>query len=130
IATLLFALFFGAGMPPLGELFGSLFLTIQGVVFLSVGTALGAILAFAAYSISAVSIPMILDREADVMTATIASLTAIRSNFVPMLLWGWVIAMLTAVGIATLFAGLVVIFPLLGHATWHCYRDLLGSALR
>ena len=126
IATLLFALFFGSEMPPLADLFGSLFLTIQGVVFLSIGTAMGAVLAFAAYSISVVSIPMILDRDVDVMTATIASLISIRDNFAPMMLWAWLVAILTAVGIGALFVGLIVIFPLVGHATWHCYRDVLG----
>ena len=114
-------------MPPLLDIFGSLFLTVQGVVFLTVGTATGALLAFAAYSISVVSIPMIVDRNVDVMTATIASLIAIRDNFLPMVLWGWLVAMMTAVAIALGFAGLIVIFPLIGHASWHCYRDVLGD---
>lgn len=127
IATLLFALFFGSETPPLAELFGSLFLTVQGVTFLTVGTAMGGVLAFAAYSISVVSIPMIVDREVDVMTATIASLTAVRTNFAAMLLWGWIVALLAALGIAALYFGMIVIFPLLGHATWHCYRDVLGA---
>lgn len=128
IATLMFALFFGSSMPPLMDIFGSLFLTVQGVIFLSVGTATGALLAFAAYSISVVSIPMIVDRNVDVMTATIASLITIRDNFLPMVLWGWVVAMLTAVAIGLGFLGLIVIFPLIGHATWHCYRDVLGDS--
>lgn len=128
IATLMFALFFGSSMPPLMDIFGSLFLTMQGVIFLSVGTATGAVLAFAAYSISVVSIPMIVDRNVDVMTATIASLIAMRDNFMPMLLWGWLVAMMTAVAIGLGFIGLIVIFPLIGHATWHCYRDVLGDS--
>lgn len=128
IATLLFALFFGAATPPLASLFESLFLSFQGVAFLAVGTGIGAILAFAAYAISAVSIPLIVDREVDAMTATIASLASVRDNFVPMMLWGWLIAIFTAVGIATLFLGLILFFPLLGHASWHCYRDVLGIA--
>jgi uncharacterized membrane protein len=127
VATLLFALFFGSSMPPLAEFFSSLFLTIEGVTFLAIGTAIGAALAFAAFSISVVSIPMIVDREVDVMTATIASLVAVRDNFAPMMLWAWLVAMLTAVGIVALFFGLIVIFPLVGHATWYCYRDVLGG---
>ena len=130
IATLLFALFFGASTPPLASLFESLFLSMQGAVFLAVGTAVGAVLAFAAYAISAVSIPLIVDRDVDAMTATIASLASVRDNFVPMMLWGWLIAVFTAVGIATLFLGLVLFFPLLGHASWHCYRDVLGMTDR
>ena len=130
IATLLFALFFGSEMPPLLDLFASLFLTAQGVVFLSVGTAIGAALAFAAYSISVVSIPLLIDRDVDIMTATIASLVAIRDNFWPMMLWGWLVALMIGVAIALAFLGLIVIFPLVGHATWHAYRDTLGSAAR
>lgn len=126
IATLLFALFFGSATPPLETLFESLFLSVQGAAFLAVGTATGAVLAFAAYAISAVSVPLIVDREVDAMTATIASLAAVRDNLVPMVLWAWLIAVFTAVGIATLFLGLILFFPLIGHATWHCYRDVLG----
>ena len=85
-------------------------------------------LAFAAYAISAVSIPLIVDKEVDAMTATIASLASVRDNFVPMMLWAWLIAIFTAVGIATLFLGLILFFPLMGHASWHCYRDVLGMA--
>ena len=130
IATLLFALFFGFSTPPLDGLFESLFLSMQGAAFLAVGTATGAVLAFAAYAISAVSIPLIVDREVDAMTATIASLASVRDNFVPMMLWAWLIAIFTAVGIATLFLGLILFFPLIGHASWHCYRDVLGMADR
>jgi len=128
IATLMFALFFGTDMPPLLDIFSSLFLTVNGVIFLTLGTATGAVLAFAAYAISVVSIPMILDRDVDFLTATIASLVVIRDNFWPMIVWGWVVAMLTAVAIALAFVGLIVIFPMIGHATWHCYRDVLGSS--
>ena len=127
IATLLFALFFGSATPPLATLFESLFLSMQGVTFLAVGTAFGAVLAFAAYAISVVSIPLLVDREVDAMTATIASLVSVRDNFVPMMLWAWLIAIFTAVGIATLLLGLILFFPLLGHASWHCYHDVLGS---
>ena len=127
IATLLFALFFGADAPPLAELFESLFLTVRGTVFLAVGTAIGAALAFVAYAISAVSLPMIVDREVDAITAVIASVSAVRDNFLTMTLWAWIIAALTAVGVATLFFGLIVVFPLLGHATWHCYRTVIGE---
>ena len=126
IATLLFALFFGSQTPPLSELFSSLFLTFQGTAFLAVGTLVGAVLAFGAYAISVVSLPLIVDKEVDVMTAVITSLKAVRVNFLPMMLWAWLVALFTASGIITLFVGLIVVFPLVGHATWHCYRDILG----
>lgn len=129
IATLMFALFFGSSTPPLAEIFSSLFFTLQGGVFLAAGTAVGAVLSFGAYAISAVSIPFILDRDVGTLTAVIASLSAVRDNFAPMLLWGWLIALFTAAGMATLLVGLVVVFPLIGHATWHCYRDVIRTSV-
>lgn len=124
IATLLFALFFGAATPPLAELFEALFLTRTGAAFLAVGTAAGALLAFAAFAVSAISVPMIVDRRVDVLTAVAASLAAVRASFPAMMLWAWLIAALVAAGVATLLAGIVVAFPLIGHATWHCYRGV------
>ena len=50
-----------------------------------------------------------------------------KRNFRPMMLWAWLIAMLTLAGIVTLFVGLIVTFPLIGHATWHASRDLLEA---
>lgn len=127
IATLIFALFFGLGFPPLAELFQTLFFTLDGLAFLAVGTAFGAALSFIAFAISAISIPMLLERDVDAVTAIIASIRAVKDNFGVMLLWAWLIALITAAGLATLFLGLLVTFPLIGHATWHAYRDLVAS---
>lgn len=65
IATLFFALCFGSATPPLAILFESLFLSMQGVTFLAVGTAIGTVPAFVAYAISVVSVPPLVNREAD-----------------------------------------------------------------
>ena len=128
IATLIFALFFGLGFPPLDELFQTLFFTLDGLAFLAVGTTVGAILAFTAFAISAISIPMLLEREVDAVSAILASILVVRDNFGVMLLWAWLIALITAGGLVTLFLGLLVTFPLIGHATWHAYRDLVAPA--
>lgn len=128
IATLIFALFFGFGFPTWEQLVPTLLLTPQGLIFLIVGTAVGAVLALAVFAISAVSVPMLMDRDVDALSATITSIQSVRHNLGPMLLWGWLIALITAFGIGTLFVGLIVTFPLIGHATWHAYRDLLGDA--
>ena len=128
IATLIFALFFGLGFPPLPDLFQTLFFTLDGLAFLAVGTLVGAALAFIAFAISAISIPMLLEREVDAVSAILASILAVKDNFAAMLLWAWLIALITAAGLATLFLGLIVTFPLIGHATWHAYRGLVAAS--
>jgi uncharacterized membrane protein len=70
---------------------------------------------------------MLMARDTDVLTAIITSWRAVLENPKPMLLWGWLIALLTGFGLATLFVGLIVTFPLVGHATWHAYRGLVGD---
>ena len=125
VATLLFALFFGLGAPSMAELIPTLLLTTRGVAFLAMGTVIGALLAFAVFSISAVSVPMLMVRDVDAVTAMIASIRSVRRNPGPMLLWAWLIVVLTAVGIVTLFLGMIFTFPLVGHATWHAYRALV-----
>lgn len=129
VATLLFAVFFGLGAPPLDQIMQTLLFTSGGLVFLLVGSAIGGVLALLAFTISAVSIPRMMVRQTDVVTAIATSVTAVTRNFGPMLLWAWLIALLTVVGIATCYIGLIVIFPLIGHATWHAYRDLVDEPL-
>ncbi len=129
IAGWLFALFYGtAGLPALADFIPTLLLTARGLTLLVVGTAAGAVLAFAVFAISAISVPLLLARDVDAVTAVLTSIEAVRRNFWPMLLWGWIVTLLTAFGIATGFLGLVVIFPLLGHATWHAHRALTADA--
>jgi len=128
-ATLLLALFLGTTQfPPLAEAIPTLLLTTQGVTLLVVGTGAGAILAAAVFAISVVSVPMLMDRQVDFMTAIMTSLIAVWRNLKPMLLWAWLIAFLTAFGLATLYLGLIITFPLVGHATWHAYRDTVGRS--
>lgn len=127
IATLLFALFFGQHDQPWDQLMQSLLLTFDGIVFLAVGTTIGAALSLLAFAVSAVSIPRLVDTRTDAISAIATSITAMRRNFWPMVLWAWLIGVLTAIGIATLFVGFIVIFPLVGHATWHAYRDLVAD---
>ena len=129
IATLLFALFFGSQtMPQLGEFVPALLLSPHGLGLLVVGTATGGVLALICFSISVVSVPMLMARDVDAVTAVLTSIETVRRNFWPMMIWGWIIAFLTAFGIATLFVGLVFVFPLLGHATWHAYRDIVSES--
>lgn len=129
MATILFALFFGTRYPPLRDFVHTLFFTPEGLIFLAVGTAVGAIFAVVAFAMAAISIPLLIARpEVDAITAMITSFEAMRHNFLPMLIWGWIIAVVMAIGIATLYVGLIVAFPLIGHATWHAYRAMLPQA--
>lgn len=126
IATLLFAIFYGtASFPPFQEFVPMLLFTFQGLSLLAVGSVIGGILAFTIFAFSAISVPMLLDRDIDAITALIASVDTVRQNFMPMLLWAWLIAVLIGFGIATLFVGLIITFPLIGHATWHAYKSAI-----
>lgn len=85
----------------------------------------GSGLSLLVFAVSAVSIPMLIDRDVDFVTAMITSMRAVVLNLDVMLLWAaWVVA-LTLIGFATLLFGLVITMPLLGHASWHAYRDLV-----
>jgi uncharacterized membrane protein len=73
---------------------------------------------------SAISVPMLVDREVDVLTAIAASLKAVRQNPAAMTLWAALLVALMVLGFCTLLVGMVVLLPLAAHASWHAYRDL------
>ena len=126
LAFLLFMLFLGSsGLPPPSEFVPTLLFTMRGLGLLVTGTAVGSLLALTAFSISVISVPMLLTRRADAVTAIAASLAAVVLNPKPMALWAALIAGFMILGIATLYVGLIIAFPLIGHATWHAYRDLV-----
>lgn len=95
--------------------------------FLVAYVGFGALLAALVFAASVVSLPMMMDRKADIVTAVVTSLVVVRQNLLPMLFWAAIIVILTLVGIATQFIGMILIFPLLGHASWHAYRDLVQA---
>ena len=112
---------------PLGDFKGFAFSTEAGLSMLILGSVIGAGIAFSIYAISVISIPMLMDRSTDLFTAVARSVAVVRANPGPLLLWAWLIAILTAAGVATLLIGLAIVFPLLGHATWHAYKDIAGD---
>ena len=129
LAFLLFMMFMGTrGLPPVSEFVPTLLFTPHGLGLLVVGTIVGGILAMIVYAISAISVPLLLTRRIDAVTAMSASLEAVVDNPKPMALWAALIAGSMALGIATLFVGLIVAFPLIGHATWHAYRSLVTDS--
>jgi uncharacterized membrane protein len=96
--------------------------------FIAAWAAVGAVFAGLIFSISVVAMPMILDRETDAITAGLTSLRLVLAQPGVMLLWGALIAGLTLLAMLPWFAGLVVVGPILGHASWHAYRAAVGSA--
>ena len=126
-ATIIHALFFGLQpFSGIEELLRTLFLTVDGWLMLSVGSLVGLGFAFLAFSVSVFSIPMMMVKDVDVVTAIVKSVQCVRGNAKTMLGWGLIVAGLTVIGIATGFIGMLLIFPILGHATWHAYVSAFG----
>ena len=100
----------------------ALFTTTAGIMMLAVGTIVGAIMALAFFAITVMSLPMLVDREADFLTAIIVSLGTVRSNRFVMVTWAVWIAIGLFIAMLPLFLGLLVALPVFGHATWHLYR--------
>lgn len=99
----------------------------NSIGFLTLYIAVGAVIALFVFSISAISIPMIMDKEMDCITTSITSFKAVMKNKMPMLYWAALIVLFTGIGMATLGIGLIITMPLIGHATWHAYRDLIKT---
>ena len=126
-ANLVFALFFTQPMPTWENFIPVVFLSGDNIGFVIAGTLVGGTIAMFTFAVSAVSAPMLMDRQVDVITAMRTSLNAVLANWRPMLLWASLIAMFVGIGIVTFYIGLVVAMPVIGHATWHAYRDLVAS---
>lgn len=127
IAAMIFMLYWGLNPPSFQDLIINTFLKPSSLPFLILGVGVGGLFALFAFAISVISIPMLADRQrVDVITAIVTSVRAVRENPGPMLLWAALIAAVTGMGLATLYLGLIVTMPLIGHATWHAYRDLVS----
>lgn len=124
-AVIIYALFFGLRpFPGLHEVAAMLFGTPIGWAMLLVGTVVGGLFAAFSFAISAFAIPMLLDERVDAFTAMGTSISMVWNNLPVMIAWGAIVLALFLVAVATGLLGLIVVFPLLGHATWHSYRAL------
>ena len=95
--------------------------------FLGIGSAVGSIFAALIFAAAAFSLPMILDRRADMVTAVLTSIHAVRENLPAMAVWaGWIV-LLVGIGLLTGLLGLIVALPVIGHATWHAYRQVIDA---
>jgi uncharacterized membrane protein len=123
-SMVVFALFYSGEMPSMSGFLRHVVST-DHIGFLAAYFAIGGLFALIAFAISLISIPLMLDRGHDAITAAIASVRALFANPAPMFVWAGLIALLGSLGLLTFLAGMLVIGPLLGHATWHAYRDLV-----
>ena len=122
-AVLIYALFFGmVAFPGLDRIAPMLFTTKVGWTMLIVGTIVGGLFAAFSFAISVFSIPMLLDRRTDAFTAMGSSMALVWNNLRVLLVWAVIVLALFLLSLATGMLGLIVIYPLLGHATWHAYR--------
>lgn len=103
----------------------SLLFAPEHLVFVIAYFALGGLIAAFTFALSVVSLPMLMDRKVDLVTAVVTSLWVVRENVLPMLIWAILIGGLVFLGQLAWYVPLAVIFPVLGHATWHAYRDLV-----
>ncbi|MCU4651750.1 DUF2189 domain-containing protein [Roseibacterium sp. SDUM158016] len=126
-AHMLFALFMGPSVLTNVTSSYSYLFQPEGVTMLLVGTAFGAVFAFVLFALTVVSLPLLLDKELDFVTAMLTSIAVVRKNPGVMLAWGATIAGLTFLGMLPGLFGLFVVLPVLGHATWHIYRRALIS---
>ncbi len=98
------------------------------ITFLSIGTSVGAVFAFIIFTASAFSLPMIMDRKVDTVTAIITSINAVLHNKKAMLVWSICIFLSVLLSVATALIGLLIFLPVIGHATWHAYKETIDAS--
>jgi uncharacterized membrane protein len=115
--------------PELPASFGAfvraVFTTGAGWALIVVGVGVGLLFAILVLTISVVSFPLLLDRDVGLYTAVATSVRAAMANPVPMAVWGLIVAAGLVIGSIPLFLGLIIVMPVLGHATWHLYRKVV-----
>ena len=124
IALTIFAAFYGNDSPSLGQ-FVSDVLALKHTAFLLTYTAAGSVFAALVFVLSVVSIPMLLDRNCDALTAMRTSLLAVAQNPGAMIIWAGLITALTLIGLWTFYVCIIVTMPIIGHASWHAYRGIV-----
>lgn len=123
-SLVIFALFFQGGLPTFLDIVHTL-ITFQQPAFALVYFAVGGFFAAFVFSVSVVAIPLMADKKTDAVTAAIASLIAVVRNPIQMALWALTIVVLVVIGFATFYLGLIITMPIIGHASWHAYKDLV-----
>ncbi len=124
-AVFIYLMFFGLHAVSIPDLVQTVLTTPTGALFFLVGNFFGAIFALTVFSLTAVSFPLLYDREVDFVTAMITSVKSVGKNPRAMLSWLFIIGMSFIISFATLLLGLFFTLPILGHSTWHLYRKLI-----
>ena len=127
-AVFIYLMFFGLHAISIPDLMQTILTTPQGALFFLIGNFFGAVFALTVFSLTAVSFPLLYDREVDFITAMITSVKSVGKNPKAMLSWLFIIGMAFIISFATLLIGLFFTLPILGHATWHLYRKLVPRA--
>jgi uncharacterized membrane protein len=123
VAQALYIAIFGYTPPAsIAQFAHDVLTTTPGWTLIIVGTGIGFLFAALVLSISAISFPLLLDRDVGAAVAVYTSLRVMAANPIPMALWGLIVAALLVIGSIPFFVGLTVVMPVLGHATWHLYR--------
>lgn len=126
---LLLALFFGfKTFSSVGDFLTLITTSTEGLGFLFTGTLVGAFLAFVLFSSTVIAMPLLLDRDIDFVSAMITSFKTVFQNPVPMLSWGVIVTVLAMIALLPAFMGLIIILPILGHATWHLFTKAIVPA--
>lgn len=128
VSVVIIALFFPDGVESFTALLAALRDSTDTWVFFAIYMMVGAALAMFTFATSAIALPMLLDRrEMDAISAMIVSFNTIRTNTLPMIVWAAIIVALTAAGFVAWFVGLVIVLPIIGHGTWHAYRECVKA---
>lgn len=125
ICAMLFSLILGGSVPSMSAFMEDVFLSGRYPMLTAAILLVGAVFALLVFCVAVVTLPMIMHRDADVLTAMATSLKAVAANPFATLLWAALILALMTVGFVTSLFGMLVVMPLLGHATWHAYRDMV-----
>ncbi|MCB1928145.1 MAG: DUF2189 domain-containing protein [Rhodocyclaceae bacterium] len=123
LSAMLFALFYRGDIPDVSNFYSHVLFSGDYVYFIVAYLVIGGALAALVFALTAVAVPMVMDRDTDTITAMMTSLRAMGTNLGAMASWAVIIVLLMAISFATKMIGMVVLLPLLGHATWHAYRD-------
>ena len=122
LAHMIFALFMGLSVMRNVSSSYEVFLTANGLTMIGVELAVGAVLAFILFALTVTSLPHLLEKDVDFVTAMLLS---VQENPLVMLVWASIVAVLTVAAMVPMFLGLLIVMPVLGHATWHLYKRAL-----
>ncbi len=129
VAQALYTNIFGPQAPEsISAFMNQVFNTPEGQRMILLGNGIGFVFALVVLCTTVVAFPVLLDRDVGALAAVVTSVKAVVANPIPMAVWGLIVAALLLVGFLTLFVGLAVFIPVLGHATWHLYRKVVVPA--